>query len=755
MPSSKSYLAWFKDLKSEDISQAGGKGANLGEMTQIGIPIPNGFVVTASAYFDFLKTNNLEEQIKKLIDSTDVDNSNDLAKTSSKIQSLIKKHPMPHEIATQIMSSYKKLGGWFGLNDIPVAVRSSATAEDLPDASFAGQQESFLHVVGEANLIKRVQDCWASLFTQRAIFYRQKQKYDHFKIGIAVPVQKQINSLVSGIIFTTNPVTNNKNEMVIEAIWGLGEYIVQGKITPDQYLVNKQDWSLSKYEVAKQSVQLVQSEHETRQDKVKANKQDKVKLTSQEVIKLGQIGQKLALHYGKAQDIEFAIDQKRQIFIVQSRPITTLNQKYDKTEIITTPIILSGQSASPGQATGRVVILNSPNEIEKAQKGDILVAKMTSPDYVPAMRRVSAIVTDEGGQTSHAAIVSRELGVPCIVGTKKATRFLTTGQMITVNATTGNIHEPVPLKDNQKFSRSSIKYQTATKLYLNLGEPDLAKELSRQDVDGIGLLRAEFMMAGIGIHPKYLIAQGKQEEFIKTLTNNLLKFVRGFSNRPVIYRASDFKSNEYRFLKYGKLYEPEEPNPLLGFRGASRYLASPDVFNLELEAIKRVRNKFGYKNLHLMIPFVRTPDEMSKVKIIINQAGLLRTPSFKLFMMVELPSNVLMLDEFIKVGIDGVSIGSNDLTMLVLGTDRDNAEVAKTYNELDPSVLWCLKRIIETCRKHNITCGICGQAPSNYPELTEKLVEWGISSISVSPDAITRTRELIHWAEHKLILQKH
>lgn len=748
------YIAWFRDLTHEDIPIAGGKGANLGEMYRLGIPVPNGFVVTSQAYFDFIQSGNLSRQIKTSLDNCDVNDPVSLQSTSHKIQTLIRSYPISDQLAQDIMKAYLKLSGWLGIKHVPVAVRSSATAEDLPDASFAGQQETFLNVVGESNVVKRVQDCWASLFTPRAIFYRHKQHYDHLKVGIAVPVQKLINSQISGIIFTVNPVNQDKNQIVIECIWGLGEYIVQGKVTPERHLVDKTTWQVIESQQVTQRIQLIRDKDETRQDNVPVSKETHAKLNPDEVIKISKLAQKIHNHYSKPQDLEFAIDKDRNLYIVQSRPITTLNSKIiTKSTKYLLPPILSGQPASPGIGTGKVVILKSPKEINKAKMGDILVTKMTSPDFVPAMKRVAAIITDEGGQTSHAAIVSRELGVPCIVGTQAATNLLKDGQIVTVDANLGQVFpsDILPEKKITSTTPKISKIKTATKLYVNLGEPDLAKAISKRDVDGIGLLRAEFMMANIGIHPKHMIQSGQRDLFVNKLTNNLLKFARAFNPRPIIYRATDFKSNEYKHLKWGSLYEPEEPNPLLGFRGAIRYIHTPDVFLMELEAIKKVRNKWGLKNLHLMIPFVRTPQELIQVKKILADAGLLRSPSFRLYMMVEIPSNVILLEEFIKVGIDGVSIGSNDLTMLTLGMDRDNAEISKEFNELDPAVLWCLEKTIKTAKKTGITCSICGQAPSNHPDLLEKLVEWGITAISVSPDALTRSRQLIHWAEAKKI----
>lgn len=744
---------WFKEIHFEDVNIVGGKGANLGEMYNLGIPVPNGFVVTSTAYFQFIKDNNLKKVIGDILKTMDVDQPDQLLSASKKIKSIIKKSPLPESLAFEIMSSYKKLSGFMGIVNAPVAVRSSATAEDSADASFAGQQETFLNVIGEANVVNRVRDCWASLFTPRSIFYRVKKKYDHFKVGVAVPIQKQIQSEISGIMFTVNPVSNNKNQIIVETIWGLGEYIVQGQVTPDQIILDKSNWSIVSKNHISQDVMLVKTQNETHEVPVPKSKQNKFKITDQVATKIAKIGQKLHNHYGKPQDIEFAI-QNDVIYIVQTRPITTIlsNQKVlNEQGAITAKPDLTGESASPGNASGVVVIIRSPKDINRAQKGQILVTTMTSPDFVPAMKKVNGIITDKGGQTSHAAIVSRELGVPCVVGTKTATKVLKEGDIVTLNGTTGEIWFGDLMPKGQVIVKKAAtkKINTATKVYVNLGEPELAHEISKRYVDGIGLLRAEFMIANIGIHPKKMIADGRQTEYIEKLAMNIAKFCKSFSPRPVVYRATDFKTNEYRFLKWGKLYEPEEPNPLLGFRGATRYINSPDVFSMELEAIKLVRNKLNLKNLWLMIPFVRTPNELFRVKKIISDHGLLRSPTFKLFMMVEIPSNVILLDKFIDVGIDGISIGSNDLTMLTLGLDRDNGEVAKDFNEMDPAVLWSLKRAITKAKKRGILASICGQAPSNHPDLVEKLVRWGVTSISVSPDAIDRTREIVSWAEKK------
>jgi len=653
------------------------------------------------------------------------------------------------------MTAYKKLGSFGGLVDMPVAVRSSATAEDSLDASFAGQQDTYLNVIGESNVLHRVRDCWASLFTPRSIFYRVKKKYDHFKVGVAVPIQKMVQSEISGIMFTANPVSNNKNEIIIEVIWGLGEYIVQGVITPDQFIIDKSNWTIKQKNNVSQDRQLVKNQNETHEIDVPKYKQNKIKIDDTIALKIAKIGQKLHNHYGKAQDIEFAIE-KGKFYVVQTRPITTLqNAATKKFEITDTPI-LTGEAASPGFASGPAILIKNQTEINRVKDGQILVITMTTPDFVPAMKKVAGIITDKGGQTSHAAIVSRELGTPCVVGTKTATKDIKEGDIVTIDGSTGRVWSGNLLTNLPEPTRqhANALLKTATKLYVNLGEPELSKAISKRSVDGIGLLRAEFMMANIGIHPKRMIAENRQKEYIEKLASGIVEFCKNFNPRPVIYRASDFKTNEYRSLKFGKLYEPEESNPMLGFRGAGRYLHSPEVFQMELEAIKIVRNKFNLKNIWLMIPFCRTPRELFEVKKLIAGAGLLRSPSFKLFMMTEIPSNVILLDKFIDVGIDGISIGSNDLTMLTLGLDRDNSEVSRDFNEMDPAMLWSLKRLITKAKKRGIMVGICGQAPSNHPDLVEKLVKWGITSISVSPDAIDHTREIIHWAENRNITKK-
>ncbi|MEK9200813.1 MAG: phosphoenolpyruvate synthase, partial [Patescibacteria group bacterium] len=681
-----------------------------------------------------------------------------LKTASVQIQKLLKVAEIPPEVAREVFTSYHKLG-----SKTAVAVRSSATAEDLPEASFAGQQESYLNILGDANVLLKVKECWMSLFGQRSIFYREQKHFDHFKVGIAVPVQTMIQSEISGVMFTTDPISQDKNKIIIEAIYGLGDYIVQGVVTPDHYEVSKASLDIQSKQITLQEVAEVRTTQGVKEIKISKKEGEKQKLSDTHIQALAQIGKKIHQHYLFPQDIEWAFARGK-LYITQARPITTLgsDKKPESLALSTSRLVLlKGAPASPGLISGPVKIIANIKNIDRIKAGDIMVTDMTTPDFVPAMKRAGAIITNRGGLTSHAAIVSRELGVPCVVGTKDATTQLKDGMIVTVDGAKGEIYKGAVARaskqvsvKNQAQDLAAEKLNTATKLYVNLAEPDLAKKISGHHVDGVGLLRAEFMIAGIGIHPKKLLAEGKGEQFIAKLTEDIATFCDSFSPRPVIYRATDFKTNEYRALKGGEAYEPEESNPMLGFRGAIRYIKSPEVFALELEAIKRVRNKHNLKNLWLMIPFVSTVSELVEVKKIVAAAGLYRSSNFKLFMMVEIPSNVILLDDFLDVGIDGVSIGSNDLTMLILGTDRDNSEVASQFDERNPAVMWALEKTIRTCAKRAILCGICGQAPSVYPELVEKLVDWGITSISVNPDAIGRTRQIIHDAEHRLITRK-
>lgn len=754
------YVVWFKDVGKEDIALVGGKGANLGEMVRADFPVPNGFIVTAQSYYLFLRENNLATKIKHLLSTANFEKSESLMQVSSHIKKLIIGAEMPDVVQKDVTTYYETLSGV--MKDALVAVRSSATAEDLPGASFAGQQETFLNVKGEANLLLKIKEAWASLFDTRAIFYRHEQQYDHFKIGIAIPVQKMVESEMSGVMFTLDPMTNSKETIVIEAIYGLGEYIVQGTVTPDHYEVKKSDLTITTKHIAKQTHLLKKVGDKNKDTLIPTKTGEKQKISDKEIIELAKLGKRLEHHYYFPQDSEWTIE-KGKIYIVQTRPITTIKTKNQEQKsedqekaqsagLSHANLLLKGEPASPGIASGHVRIITKASEIGSIKSGDVLVAPQTNPDFVPAMKKAVAIVTDSGGRTSHAAIVSRELGIPAVVGTGRATQLLKNDQLITVNGMKGEIFKGGSLNIssfNSHFSTEPIK--TATKIYVNLAEPELADGIAKRQVDGVGLLRAEFMMAQIGTHPKKLIHDKKQDVFVDKLAGGLTTICKAFYPRPVVYRASDFKTNEYRGLVGGKEFEPVEPNPMLGYRGAYRYIHDPLVFELEIQAIKRVRNKENLHNLWVMVPFVRTVKELELVKKILASKGLSRSHSFKLWMMVEIPSNVILLEDFIQVGIDGISIGSNDLTMLILGTDRDNSEVAPEFDEQNPAVLWALERAIKTAHKHGVTASICGQAPSVYPALVEKLVSWGITSVSVSPDTIEHTREIVSKAEKKMV----
>jgi len=742
------FIAWFDELCKKDIALAGGKGANLAELTRAGIPVPPGFIVTSKAYFHFLKEAHLRQRMRQLLEPLDPENSQQLQRVSDELKLMISRSAIPEQITYEVRQAYKKLG------EPLVAVRSSATAEDLPEASFAGQQRTFLNIQGESQLLTAIQECWASLFEPRAIFYRQQQGFDHFKVGLAVPVQEMVQSQSSGVMFTVEPVTSERDKIVIEAVYGLGEAIVSGEVTPDSYTVDKTSLTIIDKQIAKQEWQIIKNPEArvSEESNIKASipeaKQSEQKLSDEDIIALAKLGKSLEDLYEFPQDIEWA-SHDDSFFIVQSRPVTTLRVKETFAEIKAEPL-LTGEGASLGIASGIARIVHDATQLEKVKQGDALVAEMTSPDFVPAMKRASAIVTDKGGKTSHAAIISRELGIPCVVGTEKGTQILKNGQEITVDGSRGRVYrgrlagEKVPVRSASMRRR----FTTKTKVYVNLAQPELADRVAARDVDGVGLLRAEFIIAHIGEHPRFLIQEKREAKFIDQLSQGVDVFARAFYPRPVVYRTSDFKTNEYRNLKGGEDFEQLEENPMLGYRGCSRYIRELDVFKLEIAAIKKVRER--HNNLWVMIPFVRLPHEMAQIKEILEAEGLKRSSDFKLWMMAEVPSNVLLIDEFLAAGIDGISVGSNDLTQLILGIDRDNSNLADIFDERNEAVMQAMKMLVTACRDKGATSSICGQAPSFYPEVTEKLVRCGITSISVSPDMIDKTREIIASVEARV-----
>jgi pyruvate, water dikinase len=750
MSSSNKAILWFNEVGKQDIASVGGKGANLGELTQAQIPVPPGFIVTADAYYRFLEKTRISAQIQHKLQPLDPHDSKTLQKVAEEIQQIVISAELPPDLAVEIKSAYKKMGG--GL----VAVRSSATAEDLPDASFAGQQSTYLNIQGEDNVVNAVKDCWASLFNARAIFYRAERNFDHFKVGIAVPVQRMVQSQASGVMFTIEPVTSDKRKIVIEAVYGLGEAIVSGEVTPDLFIIDKDDLRIISRKINKQEWQLIknpvsQNGHINIKAPIPLNLQTSQKISDEEVIRLATIGKNIEGHYTFPQDIEWA-KESGQLYITQARPVTTIKEMATESnaELGAAPVLLSGSPASPGMGSGPVRILKDASQIDRILKGDVLVAEMTTPDFVPAMKRAVAIVTDQGGRTSHAAIVSRELGIPCIVGSSHGTNVLKDGQIVTVDGSSGKIYAGNVIPINQQKAPSITlrkNLKTKTRVYVNLAQPDLAETVAARNVDGVGLLRAEFIMSQIGEHPRFMLSQKRGNEYIDKLYAGVNAIAKAFYPRPVVYRTSDFKTNEYRNLKGGQEYESVEENPMLGYRGCSRYLKEPDVFQLEIAAIKRVREK--YNNLYVMIPFVRTVAGMADCREMIESQGLVRGKDFKLWMMVEVPSTIFLIDKFIDVGIDGISIGSNDLTQLILGTDRDSQKLSHIFDERNEAVLIAVEKAVTAARNKGITCSICGQAPSVYPELTEKLVGWGITSVSVSPDMIDVTREIIARIEEK------
>ncbi|VVB99222.1 putative phosphoenolpyruvate synthase [uncultured archaeon] len=776
-----------------------------------------------------------------------------------------------------ILDSYRKLQPG---REPFVAVRSSATAEDLPEASFAGQQSTFLNVRGAADCVQMVKECWASLFEPRSIYYRTTNKFDHLKVGLAAVVQIMVQSEKAGVMFTIDPMSQDRNILVIDAAYGLGEVVVSGSVTPDHYAVNKNTLQITSKFIAKQTWMTAKVNEGNENVNIRDEMQERQKLTDQQIIDLAKIGKRIEQHYGKPQDIEWAFSEGK-MFIVQSRPVTTLRPEVMKEAVdalagvpvmgqkpqeaktqgealsgvpsiekpaaapqqqaakpaypqqsqqqakpsypvqqqggakpastavavaapvavqkmqvpvqqkqsqpaqvaqqpaeakseergvkmgaTTDKIIARGLGSSPGMAMGKVVILSGPKEIGKVQKGDVLVTEMTTPDFVPAMKKACAIVTNAGGMTCHAAIVSREMGIPCIVGTRNGTQTMKEGQLVTVDATRGIVYDgDVGLVVEKKEEAHAGGAQTAplaapsapvtgTKIYVNLAEVDLAEKISKLPCDGVGLLRAEFMIGDIGDHPKKLLKEGRGQEFTDKLADKLRVFATAFYPRPVVYRATDFKTNEYRNLRGGEEFEPQESNPMMGFRGCGRYISEPDVFGLELEAIKKVREEYGMKNLWLMLPFVRRIGELRAIKEMLKEHGMHHTRDFKLWIMVEVPSTVFLIDQFCDEGIDGVSIGSNDLTQLILGIDRDNAGLAEGFDERNDAVLRAIERVVKVCAEKGVTCSLCGQAPSVYPDFAEKLVEYGITSMSVNPDAVERTRRVVASAEMKVLLKR-
>jgi pyruvate,water dikinase len=748
------------NIRRTDVPTVGGKGANLGEMTAAGLPVPPGFVLTIEAYRQFYESNELGPRIAGELKGINPDDPAALERTATALRHMILDGAVPDALRAAIGQAYDALA-----QDQTfcrrVAVRSSATSEDTAQFSFAGMFESFLNVSGKAAVVEAVKGCWASTFGARVLFYRVKQGFP-LEMPVAVIVQRMVNSEKSGVMFTSDPATRDSSRMVIEAAWGLGEAVVQGAVTPDRHVIDKKTLTVVDTEIAEKEFLLTWDSSKQSTVRVDLAGDARAKapvLTASELTTLAKLARLAEEHYKKPQDLEFAIEGK-DIYLTQSRPITTLQSATPKPTTATKPLV-HGLGASPGRATGAVRVLESPSEESSMKIGEILVTHMTSPDWVPIMRRAAAIVTDAGGMTSHAAIVARELGLPCIVGAREATRVLTTGTLVTVDGSAGTVMagealgvRPAIAPVGSATQITSVAPITATRLYVNLAEPERAVEVAARDVDGVGLLRAEFMMLAAleNMHPRAFLAQRSADEFVSRMAENLRVFAQAFAPRPVVYRAMDFRSNEFRNLTGGASFEPTEANPMIGYRGCFRYTREPDLFALELRALAEVR--CDYENLHLMIPFVRTVHELKACLALVDASALGNDARLERWIMAEVPSVVYWLPTYASLGITGVSIGSNDLTQLMLGVDRDSALFGAAYDERDPAVLDAIKAIVGECRKLGLTCSICGQAPSVHPECAEQLVEWGIDSISVNVDAIDRTRRNIAVAEERLLLER-
>lgn len=636
----------FGEIDKNDIPLVGEKAAELGEMAGAGFPISGGFVITTNAYRDFIKENKLDIKIKHLLSTINFDNEKSLSDVSRHIKKHIQECQMSEKLIKEITAAYNKLGG---VIEYPlVVVRASTTVQDLVH-HFAGHEESFLNVKGDAALLEKIKEGWASLYSAESIHHRHQKNIDHAKAVMALVVQKIVAPEKSGIMLTIDTLTHDKSKIVVEAVYGLSNLIAEGKQTPDRYEVSKSDFSILRKKISVQKQMLKKSGYSEKLVKLPNSIGQKQKISDREIITLAKLAEKLEKHYYFPQGAEWAIE-KDQIYLVQTKPLTIENLE-----------------------------INKPN-------------------------------------TPQLSIV----------------------------------HEYYESSSEGKITQET-HYKTATKLYVDFAETELTEEIAEKNVDGVGLLRSELMIERIGIHPKQIIHDGKRQEFIASLVQDLAKVCKAFADMQVIYRISDLKTDEYRRLSGGKQFEPQEPNPTLGFRGAFRYTHDPEIFQLELEAIRTIRNEYGYQNLWLMLPFVRTVEELIKLKQIITQIGLEQSANFKLWMTVEIPSNLIMLEKFIGAGIDGLAIDADNLTMLIMGVDRDNSEVASEFNEMYPPVLWAFEHVVRTANKHELTSSIFGQAVANYPELVRNLVSWGITSVTVSPDVVERTRELLAQSEKELL----
>lgn len=747
------WVRRFSQIGKSDTAVAGGKGANLGELTQAGFPVPPGFVITADAYLRSMESAGVRERLVELARGS-IEDDAALARASAELKQIVRGAGPTAEVRAAVAQAYAELG-----DDVRVAVRSSATSEDTAGTSFAGMNETFTNVSGLEQLIERLVDCWASVWGKRVLVYRQSQHMLD-EPAIAVVVQRMVDSTRSGVMFTANPANNQRDRVVIEAAFGLGEVVVSGQVEPDTYLVDKQGPTLLETRVGNKTHQLRWSASGGQQRlDLDAEQMRAQVLGEAEVAQVAELGLRVEQHYAAPQDLEWAFDASGALFLLQTRPITTLDTASNPEGAE----LLRGLGASPGRAAGPVCKLASPADGDAFPPGSVLVASMTSPDWVPVMRRAAALVTDGGGMTCHAAIVSRELRIPCVVGARTATTGLRDREVITVDGREGRVYAgdvtgasaaaAAPSTAATPTGAVEAAGATATKLYVNLAIADQAERVAALPVDGVGLLRAEFMISDAlgGVHPKKLIADGGSQSFIDLMSESLLRITRAFAPRPVIYRTYDFRTNEFRGLSGGDAFEPHEENPMIGYRGCYRYVKDPGLFDLELDVLARVREETP--NLHVMIPFVRTAWELESCLERIDRHALGRQRGLLRWVMAEVPSVVYRIPDYAKLGIHGVSIGSNDLTQLMLGVDRDSEICAELFDESDLAVLSAIRDIIQAASANGLTSSLCGQAPSNRPEFAEKLVRFGITSISVNPDAHVRARRVIDAAERRVLLE--
>jgi pyruvate,water dikinase len=751
-------VLWLEDVRADDLESVGGKAASLGEMMSADLPVPPAFVVTADTYRSFIENTGIDEELFASAD-VDTDDSKALAEAAETAQKLITETPMPEELDEEIDEAYDHLG-----DDPAVAVRSSATAEDLPGASFAGQQETYLNVT-RGDLVDRVRDCWASLFTQRALHYRREQGFEHREVDIAVVVQRMVDADKSGVLFTSHPSTGAP-VVTIEAAWGLGEAVVSGAVTPDNYVIDRETGELKKESVAQKKVMHVRDEEtgETVERPVPEDRRGERVLDDEELLELREIGEMIEGYYGEPQDVEWA-SKDGEVYLLQSRPITTIDDttateksvgdggQTDGNGETDGDVLVAGLGATPGTASGEVRTVCKLDELDKVGDGDIIVAEMTTPDMVPAMKRATGIVTDEGGTTSHAAIVSRELGVPAVVGAETATERLRDGQLVTIDGEKGTVESGGEVADDrdaveQVRPDTPVKPMTATEVKVNVSIPDAAERAAATGADGVGLLRIEHMILSLGKTPERYIADNGADAYVDRIIEGIQGVAEEFYPRPVRARTLDAPTDEFRQLAGGD-DEPVEHNPMLGYRGIRRSLDRPDVFRHELEAIRKLHG-VGYDNVEIMLPLVNDREDVIRARRIMEDIGI-DTEKRTWGVMIETPAAALSIEEMADTGIDFASFGTNDLTQYTLAVDRNNEQVADRYDELHPAVLDLLGQTITSCREHGIDTSICGQAGSR-PEMVRYLVEEGVTSISANIDAVRDVQHEVKRVEQRLLL---